>query len=39
MDVIQASKPELRIMRYEPTDCEWVATKPMLRTSRAACRV
>jgi hypothetical protein len=30
MDVIQASKPELRIMRYELTDYEWVAIKPML---------
>jgi transposase len=28
--VIQASKPELRIMRYELTDHEWVAIRPML---------
>jgi transposase len=28
--VIQASKPELRIMRYELTDYEWPAIKPML---------
>src|SRR5262245_25405636 len=28
--VIQASKPELRIMRYELTDQEWSAIGPML---------
>jgi hypothetical protein len=28
--VIQASKPEPRIMRYELTDHEWAAIKPML---------
>jgi hypothetical protein len=28
--VIQASKLELRIMRYELVDHEWVAIKPML---------
>src|SRR3974390_401105 len=28
--VIQASEPELRIMRYELTDREWTAIKPML---------
>jgi transposase len=28
--VIQASKPELRIMRYELNDHEWAAIKPML---------
>jgi hypothetical protein len=28
--VIQASKPEPRIMRYELTDYEWAAIKPML---------
>jgi hypothetical protein len=28
--VIQAPKPELRIMRYELTDYEWSAIKPML---------
>jgi hypothetical protein len=28
--VIQASKPEPRIMRYELTDREWTAIKPML---------
>jgi hypothetical protein len=27
--VIQASKLELRIMRYELTDFEWAAIKPM----------
>jgi transposase len=26
-------------MRYELTDHEWTAIKPMLPTSRAACRV
>jgi transposase len=30
MDVIQAPKPELRITRYELSDCEWTAIKPML---------
>jgi len=30
MDVLQASKPELRVMRYELTDYEWVAIKSML---------
>jgi transposase len=29
-DVIQASKPEPRIMRYELSDYEWTAIKPML---------
>ena len=28
--VIQASKPELRIMRYELADYEWTAMKPTL---------
>lgn len=28
--VIQASKPEPRIMRYELTDYEWTAIKPFL---------
>jgi hypothetical protein len=28
--MIQASKPELRIMRDELTDHEWAAIKPML---------
>jgi transposase len=28
--MIQASKPELRIMRDELTDQEWAATRPML---------
>jgi hypothetical protein len=28
-DVIQASKPELRIMSYELSDYEWTAIKPM----------
>jgi len=31
----QAPKPELRIMRYEHSDYEWTAIKPML-PSRAA---
>jgi transposase len=30
MGVIQAPKPERRIMRYELTDCEWTVIKPML---------
>jgi hypothetical protein len=30
MDVIQASKPGLRIMRYELTNHEWASIKPML---------
>ena len=29
-DVIQAPKPEPRIMRYELSDHEWTAIKPML---------
>jgi hypothetical protein len=29
-DVIQAPKPEPRIMRYEFSDFEWTAIKPML---------
>jgi hypothetical protein len=28
--VIQAPKQEPRIMRYELSDCEWVAIKPFL---------
>src|SRR5258706_5425917 len=28
--ILKASKPELRIMRYELTDFEWAAIKPML---------
>jgi hypothetical protein len=30
VDVIQASKREPRIMRYELSDYEWTAIKPML---------
>ena len=30
VDVIRASKPEPRTMRYELSDCEWAAIKPML---------
>jgi hypothetical protein len=30
LDVIQAPKPEPRIMRYELNDYEWTAIKPML---------
>src|SRR5207244_9373397 len=30
VDVIQAPKPEPRIMRYELSDYEWTAIKPML---------
>jgi hypothetical protein len=29
-DVIQAPKPEPRIMRYELSDYEWTAIKPTL---------
>jgi hypothetical protein len=36
LDVIQASKPEPRIMRYEFSEHESTAIKPMLLTSRAA---
>jgi hypothetical protein len=32
LDVIQASKPEPRIMRYEPTDFEWAAIRSFLPT-------
>jgi len=30
VDVIQASKQEPRIMRYELSDYEWTAIRPML---------
>jgi hypothetical protein len=30
VDVIQAPKPEPQIMRYELSDYEWTAIKPML---------
>jgi hypothetical protein len=33
--VIQALKPEPRIMRYELNDFEWTAIKPMARTRSA----
>ncbi len=36
VDVIQAPKLEPRIMRYELSDYEWTAIKPMLPNSRAA---
>ena len=36
VDVIQALKPEPRIMRYELSDYEWTAIKPMLPNKRAA---
>jgi hypothetical protein len=36
--VIQAPKPEPRIIRYELNDREWAAIKPMLPTSRAVFR-
>jgi hypothetical protein len=29
-DVIQAPKPEPRIMRYELSDCEWTGIKSLL---------
>jgi hypothetical protein len=32
--VIQASKPEPRIMRYELADHEWAAIKPLLPNKR-----
>jgi hypothetical protein len=31
LDMIQTPKPEPRIMRYELSDYEWTAIKPMLR--------
>jgi transposase len=37
--VIQAWKPEPRIVRYELTDCERAATKPMPNKSRGVPRV
>jgi hypothetical protein len=40
VDVIQAPKLEPRIMRYELSDYEWTAIKPMLPNKpRAACGV
>jgi hypothetical protein len=39
-DVIQAPKPEPRIMRYQLSDYEWTAIKPMLpNKSRGVRRV
>jgi hypothetical protein len=34
-DVIQALKPKSRIMRYELSDYEWTAIKPMLPNKRS----
>jgi hypothetical protein len=40
ISVIQAPKLEPRIMRYELTDCEWTAIRPMLPTkTRGVSRV
>jgi hypothetical protein len=36
LDVIQATKREPRIMRYELTDFEWAAITSFCRTSRVA---
>jgi hypothetical protein len=40
LDMIQSSKPEPRIMRYELSDYEWTAIKPMLPNEprRSACK-
>ena len=37
--MIQGSKPEPRIMRYELTDHDWSAIKPMLPNKVKVCRV
>jgi transposase len=36
--MIQAPKPEPRIMRYELSDYEWTAIKPMLRNEQRGVR-
>ena len=37
MDVIQAPKPEPRIMRYELSDHAWCVIKPMLPNKPRGC--
>jgi transposase len=38
VNMIQAPKPEPRIMRYELGDYEWTAIKPMLRNEQRGVR-